>query len=63
MEAEWNEAACAAHRDIYQPMKPKPAPQPESFLESPPLKGARGESKISGLLNAARNGENGAAEG
>jgi hypothetical protein len=36
-------------------MKPKPAPQPEFFLESsPPVKGALSEPKISGLLNAAK---------
>jgi hypothetical protein len=35
-------------------MKPKPAPQPEFFLESPPVKSTQSEPKISGLLNAAK---------
>jgi len=35
-------------------MKPKPAPQPEFVLESPPVKSAGVEPKISSLLNAAK---------
>ena len=54
MEAELTPPASPAYRDIYPPMKPKPAPQPEFFLESPPLKGAQSGPKVSGLLNAAK---------